>query len=72
MVGPDNKPVTNEAVYLFARDAQNLTLTTDMKGMASFSLDTGLWTDTMNLMVGYFFSELFLFLLKNHVSSRTS
>lgn len=61
MVGPDNKPVTNEAVYLFARDAQNLTLTTDMKGMASFSLDTALWKDTMNLMVGYFFSELFYF-----------
>ncbi|XP_070685213.1 alpha-2-macroglobulin [Pempheris klunzingeri] len=49
VIGPDNKPVANEAVYLFAGDSQNLTLTTDMKGVASFSLDTTLWKDSVNL-----------------------
>ncbi|XP_051255182.1 alpha-2-macroglobulin [Dicentrarchus labrax] len=49
MTGPDSKPVANEAVYLFVGDSQNLTLTTDMKGMASFSLDTALWTETVIL-----------------------
>ncbi|XP_042270737.1 alpha-2-macroglobulin-like protein 1 isoform X1 [Thunnus maccoyii] len=49
VIGPDNKPVTNEPVYLFIGDSQNLTLTTDMKGMASFSLDTSLWEDTVHL-----------------------
>ncbi|XP_045929763.1 alpha-2-macroglobulin isoform X2 [Micropterus dolomieu] len=49
MVGPDSKPVASEAVYLFVGDTQNVTLTTDMNGMASFSLDTTLWKDTVNL-----------------------
>ncbi|XP_034723150.1 alpha-2-macroglobulin isoform X2 [Etheostoma cragini] len=49
VIGPDNKAVPNEAVYLFVGDSQNLTLTTDMKGMASFSLDTALWQNTVNL-----------------------
>lgn len=55
MVGPDNKPVVNEPVYLFENDSQNVTLTTDKDGMASFSLDTSLWKDTVNLRVGYCF-----------------
>lgn len=59
VVGPDSKPVSNEAVYLFAFDSQNLTLTTDTKGMASFSLDTTLWTDTVTLKVGHSFPEPF-------------
>lgn len=51
MVGPDNKPVSNEAVYLFVGDSLNLALTTDVKGMASFSLDTSLWKDGVSLKV---------------------
>ncbi len=51
MIGPDNQPVTNEPVYLFF--GENLTLTTDNKGMASFSLDTTLWKDGVHLKVGY-------------------
>uniref|UniRef100_A0A8C9Y578 Alpha-2-macroglobulin-like n=1 Tax=Sander lucioperca TaxID=283035 RepID=A0A8C9Y578_SANLU len=49
LIGPDNKAVADEAVYLFVSDSQNLTLTTDMAGMASFSLDTALWKDTVTL-----------------------
>ncbi|XP_031139391.1 alpha-2-macroglobulin isoform X4 [Sander lucioperca] len=49
VIGPDNKAVADEAVYLFVSDSQNLTLTTDMAGMASFSLDTALWKDTVTL-----------------------
>ncbi|XP_062241283.1 alpha-2-macroglobulin-P isoform X2 [Platichthys flesus] len=49
LTGPDNKPVANELVVLLAAPSQNLTLTTDKKGMASFSLDTSLWKDTVNL-----------------------
>ncbi|XP_034459868.1 alpha-2-macroglobulin isoform X2 [Hippoglossus hippoglossus] len=49
LTGPDNKPVANELVYLLATPSQNVTLTTDKKGMASFSLDTSLWKDTVNL-----------------------
>lgn len=52
MVGPDNKPVAGEPVYVFARDSQNLTLTTDAKGAATFSFDTALWRDTVLLTVG--------------------
>ena len=53
LTGPDNKPVANEPVHLLATPPQNVTLTTDKKGMASFSLDTSLWVDTVNLQVGY-------------------
>ncbi|AWO98490.1 putative alpha-2-macroglobulin-like isoform 2 [Scophthalmus maximus] len=49
MTGPDNKPVADESVYLVATSSQNITLTTDKKGMALFSLDTSLWEDTVNL-----------------------
>ncbi|KAM9359083.1 alpha-2-macroglobulin-like protein 1 isoform 2-T2 [Symphorus nematophorus] len=49
VVGPDNRPVANEAVYLFATDSQELTLTTDAKGMASFSFETTAWTETIPL-----------------------
>ncbi|XP_023284214.1 alpha-2-macroglobulin-like isoform X1 [Seriola lalandi dorsalis] len=49
VVGPDNKPVVNEPVYLFAGESQNATLTTNSFGMASFSLDTSLWKDSVNL-----------------------
>ncbi|XP_071327740.1 alpha-2-macroglobulin isoform X1 [Trachinotus anak] len=49
MVGPDNKPVADEPVYLVAGESQNVTLTTDKKGMALFSLDTSLWKDFIHL-----------------------
>lgn len=52
MVGPDGGPVAGEPVYVFAGDAQNLTLTTDRKGKAAFSFDTALWKDTVTLKVG--------------------
>ncbi|KAM7399816.1 hypothetical protein PAMP_019060 [Pampus punctatissimus] len=50
MVGPDKRPAANEHVYMFIQNLHNLTLTTDMKGIASFSLDTSLWKDTVFLM----------------------
>ncbi|XP_010738618.1 alpha-2-macroglobulin isoform X2 [Larimichthys crocea] len=49
VVGPDNKPVANEAVHLSYVDTQRETLTTDVKGMASFSLNTTAWTDVVSL-----------------------
>lgn len=52
VVGPDNKPVANEAVHLSYVDTQRETLTTDVKGMASFSLNTTAWTDVVSLKVG--------------------
>ncbi|XP_055082067.1 alpha-2-macroglobulin isoform X2 [Periophthalmus magnuspinnatus] len=48
VVGADSKPVPNEKVYLTVRKySENITLTTDHKGMASFSLDTSLWEDSV-------------------------
>ncbi|XP_059187409.1 alpha-2-macroglobulin isoform X2 [Centropristis striata] len=49
VVGPDSKGVAREEVYVFAGENQNLTLTTDMSGMASFSLDTSDWKDIVHL-----------------------
>ncbi|KAK2847484.1 hypothetical protein Q5P01_010483 [Channa striata] len=49
VIGPNNKAVANEAVYLFASNSQDVVLTTDTKGMASFSLDTSLWKGTLTL-----------------------
>ncbi|XP_077422372.1 alpha-2-macroglobulin-like protein 1 isoform X2 [Vanacampus margaritifer] len=49
MTGPDKKPVANEPVYLFAPDSVNLTLTTNTKGVALFSLNTSNWRDHVNL-----------------------
>lgn len=57
MVGPDEKPIANEVVYLSAGDSQKLTLTTDLKGMASFSLDTANWTNSVGLKVSHSSSE---------------
>ncbi|XP_023130414.2 alpha-2-macroglobulin-like protein 1 isoform X1 [Amphiprion ocellaris] len=50
VVGPDNKPASNEPVYLSAGDLQKLVLTTDRKGVALFSLDTSLWKDSVYLV----------------------
>lgn len=52
MVGPDSSPVADEAVVVLAGPSQNVTLTTDAKGTATFSFDTALWRDTVTLMVG--------------------
>ncbi|XP_061574702.1 alpha-2-macroglobulin-like protein 1 isoform X2 [Cololabis saira] len=51
MVGPDSKPVFNETIHLFVENngTTELTFTTDLRGMALFSLDTSLWTDRISL-----------------------
>uniref|UniRef100_A0A3P8Z7R4 Alpha-2-macroglobulin domain-containing protein n=1 Tax=Esox lucius TaxID=8010 RepID=A0A3P8Z7R4_ESOLU len=55
VTGPNSVPVPNEPVYLFLNEhitSENWTLTTDSKGIASFSLDTSLWTfDTASLTI---------------------
>ncbi|XP_061683472.1 alpha-2-macroglobulin-like protein 1 isoform X2 [Syngnathoides biaculeatus] len=51
MTGPDSEPVANEPVYLFGPKSVNLTLTTNTKGVAWFSLDTSNWRDHVNLEV---------------------
>uniref|UniRef100_A0A673Z7R0 Alpha-2-macroglobulin-like n=1 Tax=Salmo trutta TaxID=8032 RepID=A0A673Z7R0_SALTR len=57
VTGPDSTPVPNEPVYLFLQNggqSENWTLTTDGKGIASFSLDTSLWTsDSVSLSARY-------------------
>ncbi|XP_034403872.1 alpha-2-macroglobulin isoform X2 [Cyclopterus lumpus] len=47
LIGADNEAVANEAVYLFYDRTLNTTVITDAGGMASFSLDTALWKDTV-------------------------
>uniref|UniRef100_A0A669FA74 Alpha-2-macroglobulin n=1 Tax=Oreochromis niloticus TaxID=8128 RepID=A0A669FA74_ORENI len=49
VVGPDNKPVANEPVYLFVGSSLKLALTTDVNGVALFSLGTSLWKDSVHL-----------------------
>lgn len=60
-MGADDQPVSNEVVYLFVEDSQKLTLTTDLKGIVLFSLDTTLWTDSVSLRVSWsvLFAEQF-------------
>uniref|UniRef100_A0AAZ3RHZ4 A2ML1 protein n=1 Tax=Oncorhynchus tshawytscha TaxID=74940 RepID=A0AAZ3RHZ4_ONCTS len=57
VTGPDSSPVPNEPVYLFLQNSgksENWTLTTDSKGIASFSLDTSLWSsDSVSLSARY-------------------
>uniref|UniRef100_A0A4W5JK52 Macroglobulin domain-containing protein n=1 Tax=Hucho hucho TaxID=62062 RepID=A0A4W5JK52_9TELE len=57
VTGPDSTPVPNEPVYLFLQNSgksENWTLTTDSKGIASFSLDTSLWSsDSVSLLARY-------------------
>ncbi|KAM9733483.1 alpha-2-macroglobulin isoform 1-T1 [Menidia menidia] len=50
MVGADNRPVANEAVYLSVGVSAPILLTTDLKGIAPFSLDTSAWKNSANLM----------------------
>ncbi|KAJ4938440.1 hypothetical protein JOQ06_003059 [Pogonophryne albipinna] len=49
VIGPDNKAVTNEAVYVSAGNSPSVKLTTGTNGKASFSFDTALWKDNVNL-----------------------
>ncbi|XP_031697903.1 alpha-2-macroglobulin-like protein 1 [Anarrhichthys ocellatus] len=49
VIGPDKTPVANETVHLFTGNSLKLTLTTDARGTASFSLDTTLWKDTVDM-----------------------
>ncbi|XP_075996556.1 alpha-2-macroglobulin-P isoform X2 [Genypterus blacodes] len=52
VTGPDSKPVASEPVYLFVSASevtQNVTLTTDSRGLSSFSLNTSLWKDSVSL-----------------------
>lgn len=49
VVGPHDNPVANEPVYLSIDNSQNVVLNTDVKGLASFSLDTSSWKDTVSL-----------------------
>ncbi|XP_041731971.1 alpha-2-macroglobulin-P-like [Coregonus clupeaformis] len=57
VTGPDSTPVPNEPVYLFLQNngkSENWNLTTDSKGIASFSLDTSLWSsESVSLSARY-------------------
>uniref|UniRef100_A0A8C7TF55 Alpha-2-macroglobulin domain-containing protein n=1 Tax=Oncorhynchus mykiss TaxID=8022 RepID=A0A8C7TF55_ONCMY len=57
VTGPVSTPIPNEPVYLFLRNSgtsENWTLTTDSKGIASFSLDTSLWSsESVSLSARY-------------------
>ncbi|XP_028319635.1 alpha-2-macroglobulin-P-like [Gouania willdenowi] len=50
VVGPDNKAVPNENVYVSVAGSQTLTLNTDTKGEALLSLDTSQWKYSVVLM----------------------
>uniref|UniRef100_UPI0037E968C3 alpha-2-macroglobulin-like n=1 Tax=Semicossyphus pulcher TaxID=241346 RepID=UPI0037E968C3 len=49
LTGPDDKPVTNEEVYLSVSNEQSTTVTTDMQGFSAFSLDTTKWEGSVYL-----------------------
>ncbi|XP_029026578.1 alpha-2-macroglobulin isoform X2 [Betta splendens] len=51
LVGPHENPIASEPVYLSIDNTQNIVLNTDVKGMASFSLDTSTWRDAMSLQI---------------------
>ncbi|XP_029528600.2 alpha-2-macroglobulin-P-like isoform X3 [Oncorhynchus nerka] len=57
VTGPDSTPIPNEPVYLFLQNSgtsEDWTLTTDNKGIASFSLDTSLWSsESVSLSARY-------------------
>nr|XP_029528600.1 alpha-2-macroglobulin-P-like isoform X3 [Oncorhynchus nerka] len=57
VTGPDSTPIPNEPVYLFLQNSgtsEDWTLTTDSKGIASFSLDTSLWSsESVSLSARY-------------------
>ncbi|KAM4590158.1 alpha-2-macroglobulin-like protein 1 [Fundulus diaphanus] len=51
VVGPDSQPVANELLYLFVDNSKETTLTTDLKGVCQFSLNTSHWTGSVSLKV---------------------
>ncbi|XP_015250542.1 PREDICTED: pregnancy zone protein-like [Cyprinodon variegatus] len=51
VVGADGQPVANELLYLFVENDKTLALTTNAKGMATFSLDTSRWTGSISIKV---------------------
>ncbi|XP_036005772.1 alpha-2-macroglobulin-like protein 1 isoform X1 [Fundulus heteroclitus] len=51
VVGPDSQPVANELLYLFVDNSKETTLTTDLKGICQFSLNTNQWTGSVSLKV---------------------
>ncbi|XP_056298071.1 alpha-2-macroglobulin isoform X2 [Pseudoliparis swirei] len=47
LIGADKQAVANEAVYLSSHGTATATVTTDLRGVAFFSLDTALWNNTV-------------------------
>ncbi|MEQ2220467.1 hypothetical protein ILYODFUR_005762, partial [Ilyodon furcidens] len=51
VVGPDNRPVANELLYLFVEDSKKMVLTTDSSGITQFTLNTSDWAAPVSLKV---------------------
>ncbi|RVE75123.1 hypothetical protein OJAV_G00013720 [Oryzias javanicus] len=49
VVGADSSPIANQAVYLYNQDSLAFTLYTDQNGLATFSLDTSSWLESVSL-----------------------
>ncbi|XP_036070459.1 alpha-2-macroglobulin-like protein 1 [Oryzias melastigma] len=49
VVGADGSPIANQAVYLYVQDSLTFTLSTDQNGLATFSLDTSSWSESVSL-----------------------
>ncbi|KAF6734882.1 Alpha-2-macroglobulin-like protein 1 [Oryzias melastigma] len=49
VVGADSSPIANQAVYLYVQDSLTFTLYTDQNGLATFSLDTSSWSESVSL-----------------------
>ncbi|XP_024144818.1 alpha-2-macroglobulin-like protein 1 isoform X3 [Oryzias melastigma] len=49
VVGADGSPVVFHAVYLYIKDSLAYTFYTDQNGIATFSLDTSLWSESVSL-----------------------
>uniref|UniRef100_A0A3B3DTU1 Alpha-2-macroglobulin-like 1 n=1 Tax=Oryzias melastigma TaxID=30732 RepID=A0A3B3DTU1_ORYME len=47
VVGADGSPVVFHAVYLYIKDSLAYTFYTDQNGIATFSLDTSLWSESL-------------------------
>uniref|UniRef100_A0A8C6NP84 Alpha-2-macroglobulin-like protein 1 n=1 Tax=Nothobranchius furzeri TaxID=105023 RepID=A0A8C6NP84_NOTFU len=49
VTGPNDQPIANEVVYLYVEDSTKITLSTDLKGLILFSLDTTYWKNSVSL-----------------------
>uniref|UniRef100_A0A3B3DR65 Macroglobulin domain-containing protein n=1 Tax=Oryzias melastigma TaxID=30732 RepID=A0A3B3DR65_ORYME len=47
----NGSPIANQAVYLYVQDSLTFTLSTDQNGLATFSLDTSSWSESVSLSV---------------------